>query len=155
MSEQETSETQQNKLSTIEEVTVHESSTDDNIIIDNPLAINNELLDKLSELYKYIKSIHGEKITPTNIVLIASELIQIVEKYKTLTGSQKKMLVINTIKKCVNEQNTTPEEKLALNIIIDNTLPHIIDGFINAINGLLNFSKKAKKSKLCCFSLCG
>ena len=113
------------------------------------------MLDKLSELYKYIKSIHGEKITPANIVLIASELIQIVEKYKTLTGSQKKMLVINTIKKYVNEQNTTSDEKLALNIIIDNTLPHMIDGFVSAINGLLNFSKKVKKSKLCCFSLCG
>jgi DNA mismatch repair ATPase MutS len=148
-------ETQENKLSTIQEVSVNETSTDDNVIIDNLLATNNELLDKLSDLYKYIKSIHGEKITPANIVLIASELIQIVEKYKTLTGSQKKMLVINTIKKYVNEQNTTSDEKLALNIIIDNTLPHIIDGFVSAINGLLNFSKKVKKSKLCCFSLCG
>ena len=147
-------ETQQNNLAIIQELTVNETSTDDNVIIDNPLATNNELLDKLSELYKYIKSIHGEKITPTNIVLIASELIQIVEKYKTLTGSQKKMLVINTIKKYVNEQNATLQEKLALNIIIDNTLPYMIDGFIDAINGLLNFSKKAKKSKLCCFSLC-
>ncbi len=63
----------------------------------------------------------GEKITPTNIIIITSELIQIVEKYNNLTGMQKKMLVINTIKKIVNEQVNTTEEKLALIIIVDNT----------------------------------
>jgi len=115
---------------------------------------SNQLLGNLNELYRYIKSIHQNKISPTNIVLIASDLIQIVEKYNYLTGAQKKMLVVNVIKKVVNEESSYCEEKVALNIIIDNTLPHIIDGFVNAINGMMKFTKDPKKSwlkkLLCC-----
>jgi hypothetical protein len=109
---------------------------------------DNDILDALNQLFNYIKSIHGDKITPSNIILISSELIQIVEKYKNFTGTQKKMLVINTIKKIVNEQVNTPDEKNAINVVIDSTLPNVIDGFISAINGVMKFTKD-KKSKLC------
>jgi hypothetical protein len=109
---------------------------------------DNDILDALNQLYNYIKSIHGDKITPSNIILISSELIQIVEKYKSFTGTQKKMLVINTVKKIVNEQVNTLDEKNALNVVIDSTLPHVIDGFISAINGVMKFTKDIKKSKL-------
>ena len=108
---------------------------------------DNDILDALNQLYNHIKSIHGDKITPSNIILISSELIQIVEKYKSFTGTQKKMLVINTVKKIVNEQVNTLDEKNALNVVIDSTLPHVIDGFISAINGVMKFTKD-KKSKL-------
>lgn len=109
---------------------------------------DNNLLDALNQLYNYIKSIHGNKITPSNIILISTELIQIVEKYKSFTGTQKKMLITNTIKKVVNEQSNTPEEKNALNVVIDSTLPNVIDGFVSAINGMMKFTKDNKKSKL-------
>ena len=109
---------------------------------------DNDLLDALNQLYNYIKSIHGDKITPLNIILISTELIQIVEKYKSFTGTQKKMLVINTVKKIVNEQSNTPDEKNALYTVIDSTLPHVIDGFVSAINGMMKFTKDIKKSKL-------
>jgi hypothetical protein len=109
---------------------------------------DNDLIDTLNQLYNHIKSIHGNKISPSNIILISTELIQIVEKYKSFTGTQKKMLVINTIKKIINEQVNTPDEKIALNVVIDSTLPHVIDGLINAINGALKFTKDVKKSKL-------
>jgi len=114
------------------------------IVLDNGTSTN-ILLNNLNELYQYMKSIHQTKITPTNIVMIASELIQVVEKYNTLTGTQKKMLIINVIKKIVNEESNTYEEKVALNIIIDNTLPLMIDGFVSAINGMMKFSKDKKK----------
>jgi translation initiation factor 2B subunit (eIF-2B alpha/beta/delta family) len=116
---------------------------------------SNQLLSNFNELYTYVKSIHQNKITPTNIVMIVSELIQVVEKYNYLTGPQKKMLVINVIKKVVNEESSSDEEKVALNIIIDNTLPHMIDGFVGAINGMMKFVKDSNKSWLkklfCCF----
>ena len=123
------------------------------IVLDNGTS-SNALLNNLNELYQYIKNVHQNKITPTNIVIIASELIQIVEKYNGLTGTQKKMLVINVIKKIVNEESNTDEEKVALNVIIDITLPHVIDGFVDAINGMMKFAKDAKKTnflKKCLF----
>ena len=132
-------------MSVPESVTASKTLT----ILDNlNIALSsNQLLSTLNELYMYIKSIHGEKITPTNIVLITSELIQIVEKYNDLTGTQKKMLVINTVKKIVNEQLNTSDEKMALNIIIDHTLPCVINGFIDAINNVFAFTKTIKNKK--------
>lgn len=152
-----------NKLETIIETTfdnngVSSMNLPNNLPNNLPQNLSqNDILMKLEEIYKYIKSVHGEKITPTNIILITSELIQIVEKYKNLTGMQKKMLVINTIKRIVNEQLNTPEEQMALTIIIDNTVPNIIDGFVSAINGLMNFTKNNKKCSSffgSCFSCC-
>jgi len=128
------------------------ATTDEQNMIDTFNVANksqdNYLLDALNQLYNYIKSIHGDKITPSNIILITTELIQIVEKYKSCTGTQKKMLITNTIKKIVNEQSNTPGEKNALYVVIDSTLPHVIDGFISAINGAMKFTKDVKKSKV-------
>lgn len=116
----------------------------------------NDLLNTLNEVYKYVKSIYGDNITSTNIITITSLLIQIVEKYKTLTGNQKKILVINTIKKLVNDAKINDDDKQILNLIIENTLPTVIDGFIDAINGDLKFDKDKSKSILkkifCCSS---
>jgi len=105
----------------------------------------NNLLDNMNELYAYVKSTYNN-VSSSNIVLIASELIQIVEKYKNLTGNQKQMLVINTIKRMVNNEISSNEDKIALNLIIDNTLPHIINSLIKAINGNMKFNKDKVKS---------
>lgn len=105
----------------------------------------NNLLDNLNELYSYVKSTYNN-VSTSNIVLIVNELIQIVEKYKNLTGNQKQMLVINTIKRMVNDKISSDEDKIALNLIIDNTLPHIINSLIKAINGNMKFNKDKVKS---------
>lgn len=114
----------------------------------------NVLIDGVEYLYNHLKSVHSEKITPSNVVLVATELIQLVEKYKTLTGVQKKTMVINVVKKLVNSQFDTPEDKKAMNLIIDLTLPTVVDNLINAINGNLKFDKEKVKSFfrkfLCC-----
>lgn len=113
--------------------------------------LTNDLIDLFNHLYKHITSIHKENITPSNIVILATELIQLVEKYQNLTGNQKKMLVINIIKKYVNEQNGSEDDKKALNLIIDLTLPNIIDNLIKAINGEINFNRaKSFFSKFIC-----
>jgi len=113
----------------------------------------NILIDTVEHLYNYVKSVNISKITPSNIVIITTEIIQLVEKYNNLTGIQKKMVVINVIKKLVNTQFDTDEDKKAMNIIIDLTLPSIIDNLISAINGDFKFNKEKVNSffkKLCC-----
>jgi hypothetical protein len=115
----------------------------------------NVLIDGIEHLYCYIKTVHDKKITPLNVVVIATELMQIVEKYNNLTGVQKKMLVINVIKKVVNNQVDSPEEKAAINLIIDVTLPIVIDNLVSAMNGTLTFNKEKaisffKKIFFCC-----
>jgi len=105
----------------------------------------NVLIDGLEHLYSYMKCVHHEKITPANLIVIATELMQIVEKYKGLTGPQKKMLVINVIKKVVNSQIDSDETKNTLNTIIDLTLPVVIDNLISAMNGEIKFNKENSK----------
>jgi hypothetical protein len=113
----------------------------------------NSLLEIINTTFTYVKSVYGTSITSSNVVIIASSLIQVVEKYKNLSGNQKKMVVISTIKMIVQEQTTMTEpDRLALNVIIDSTLPTVIDGLIEAINGGMKFDKETLKKKfLCCF----
>ena len=114
----------------------------------------NVLIDAVEHLYSYVKSVHTENITPINVVSIASELMQLVEKYKGLTGPQKKMLVISVIKKVVNSQVDSLETQSVLYTIIDFTLPIVIDNLVSAINGEIKFNKEKVKSffkkYLCC-----
>ncbi len=115
----------------------------------------NTLVDGVEYLYNHLKTIHSDRITPMNVVLIATELIQLVEKYKELTGHQKKTLVIGVIKKLVNSQFNTEEDKKAMNLIIDFTLPTVIDNIVGAINGDLKFDKEKIKSAFAgCFPCC-
>lgn len=114
----------------------------------------NVLLDTFEHLYSYVVSVHSEKLNASNIIVIATELMQVVEKYKTMTGSQKKTLVINVIKKLVNSTVDDESDKKTLNTIIDLTLPTVIDNLINAMNGNIKFDKEKAKSFfrrfLCC-----
>lgn len=117
----------------------------------------NVLIDGVESLYKHVKSIHNEKITALNIVYIATELMQLVQKYKDLTGAQKKLMVINVIKKLVNSQVDCPEDKMALLVIVDLTLPVVIDNLIRAMKGNFKFDKDKtvsffRKYFCCCFS---
>ena len=107
--------------------------------------INNEtnsFLVKLEEMVSYINSVIGnEKITATNIVVITTNLMHIVEQYKDLTGFQKKMLIINTIKKVINENTSDIQERMSLMTIVELTLPALIDTLVSAINGKIKFEK--------------
>jgi hypothetical protein len=117
----------------------------------------NPMLVKLDELVAYITAIQGvEKITPMNVVIIVDKLVQIVEKYGDLTGTQKKMLVLDAIKKIVNtSQYLNDDERVTLIVIIDLTMPHVIDSIISAINGDMKFTKDKTKSWLSKLFCCG
>jgi hypothetical protein len=151
------------KLEEIKEPTPikQEKETDDIDIIEPVKTVNkielkpeNVLIDGVEHLYSYMKNVHHEKITAVNIVIVTTELMQIVEKYKGLTGPQKKMLVINVIKKVVNSQVDSSETRSTLNTVIDFTLPVVIDNLIDAINGNMKFDKEKVKSffkkYICC-----
>jgi len=108
-----------------------------------PAQSDNILLNRLAQLYDYSKSIlDTKKITTTNIIMIMNNLIQIVEQYKELTGNQKKMLVLDTLKKIINENITDENEKQQLILFINITLPMVLDSIILAINGDMKFAKE-------------
>jgi hypothetical protein len=119
--------------------------------------MENTFLDKLNKLYLYSKSIVDNKnITSTTVILLTNKLIQIVEKYKDLTGAQKKMLVLDTLSKLINEYIDDASVKQELLTLITIIVPKIIDTVVYAINGEMKFTKDIKHSffsVLCpCFS---
>lgn len=108
-----------------------------------------ELIDKL---YKNLSDIlEGEKINTTNVVLIATNLIQIVERYPELKGVQKKLLLIHVLKRFVKD-NLDGEEETAVLTFIDLFLPSVIDTIISVDKK--EIAIKMKKSFKICFPCC-
>ena len=115
----------------------------------------NSFLIKIEQMVEYIKSTLGDnKITATNIIIITTNLMHIVEQYKDLTGSQKKMLILDTLKKVINQNVSDVQERISLMMIVDMTLPHVLDTLVTAINGGLKFEKdkviSGFKNLFCC-----
>ena len=102
----------------------------------------NSFLIKIEQLVNYIKSTIGdEKINATNIIIISTNLMHIVEQYKDLTGYQKKMLILDAIKKTINENVIDHQERISLMMIVDMTLPQVLDTLVSAVNGNIKFEK--------------
>ena len=125
------------------------------IPISNVKPEQNSFLIKIEQMVEYIKSTLGDnKITATNIIIITTNLMHIVEQYKDLTGSQKKMLILDTLKKVINQNVNDAQERMSLMMIVDMTLPLVLDTLVTAINGGLKFEKdkvvSGFKNLFCC-----
>ena len=99
------------------------------------------LLFYIENLYTYIKNdIFSEgKLSTGNIMDLLTKLILVIEKYKELTGKDKKEIVISVIVKMIENNDFIQEEKDALVLFIHLTMPYIIDTMISAINGNIHF----------------
>lgn len=88
------------------------------------------------ELFTHINAlVEGEKkVTLSNIIYVATELVKIVEKYK-LPGTNKKQLVLDTLTSFV--ENTLEEDEYPKELIdvISTVLPHVIDTMISIDKG--------------------
>lgn len=106
-----------------------------------------ELVDKLYESISLI----GDKVTTLNVVFIATNLMQIVEKYPKISGQQKKTLVIDVLKKFVVD-NLDGDDETALLIFIDTFLTSVIDAMISIDKKelVIKIKKGFKKCFICC-----
>ena len=108
-----------------------------------------ESVDRLYESLGRI--IKDKKVTTVNIVLIATNLMQIVEQYPNLHGTQKKSLVIHVLKRFAVE-HLDGEAESSLLVFIDMFLPSVID-IIIAVDKK-EVVVKIKKGFNSCFSCC-
>ena len=108
--------------------------------------------DLINKLYKSLCMISADKkVTTINIVMIATNLMQIVEKYPKISGTQKKSLVIQVLKKFVIDQSDGDTEN-ALLLFIDTFLPSVIDTIISVDvkEIVINIKKGVKSFFICC-----
>jgi len=134
---------------------VVESVTETKTICETVKEIVTSILTVKTELLiEYTKSILGSgQITPLNFIMIVNSLMKEIETYKELSGPQKKMIVLDTIKKLINENyNEVYSESTAMSqeyekqkqillIIVEQTGPYIIDNLVLAINGKFKLSE--------------
>lgn len=98
----------------------------------------------VESLYEEVKRLlHGGKLTPTNVVMIMVDLMQIVDTYTTLKGSQKKHVLLSAITMLIDDQNDNVEDANDLKNLVKMTLPSVIDVVISIDKKQLKI--KAKK----------
>lgn len=103
-------------------------------------------------LYDEVKKIIGnQKLNRSNIVVILLSLMQSVENYKNLTGVQKKTLILDTLNNVINDI-IDEQEAMELKLLVQLTLPSVIDTFISIDKKKIAI--KIKKGCKSIFSCC-
>lgn len=105
-----------------------------------------EITSNADKIYSLINIfLKGEKLTEANILHIVLQIMKIVDKYPELKGEEKKQIIIDVLKKYVNE-NAEEERKATLLTLIDLTLPVAIDTFIalDKSEMVIKFKKKVR-----------
>ena len=95
----------------------------------NAALMTTQVVDKaVDTLYVEFKTmIAGQTITASNVVSIVVNLMQLVERYDTITGPQRKETIMRVLNKSLGDLYTPSDVK----IIIDMTVPVMIDTFVS------------------------
>lgn len=111
--------------------------------------------DEIMLVYNQIKDWvdNTEKPDASNIIILVTLLIKCVENVaKDKKGSYKKDLVLKVLTKVINESKLEPDAKAALMIMVQTTIPIMIDTMISIANQELDLGKiKTNISKCFCF----
>ena len=98
----------------------------------------------IERLYEEVKRLlHGGKLSPTNVVIIMIDLMQIVDNYPTLKGQQKKLVLLGAINMLIDDQNDNVDDASDLKMLVKTTLPSVIDVVVSIDKKQLKI--KAKK----------
>ena len=102
------------------------------------------------ELVDKVKGIEGFELNAHNLIKILRITIEIVEVLE-MPGKEKKTLVIDLIKKYIQESDINETEKnICLEMINNGTLAETIDLVIDASNGELDVNNVIDLGKSCC-----
>lgn len=111
----------------------------------------------VDRLYVVLNKIIGPEnnLNTLNIVTIIVTLMQIVDKFKDVKGPQKKVVIITVLDKYVRESmDATKEETKSIRLIIDKTIPTLIDTLISVDKKTLSIKRRNYIRYLCCCLRC-
>jgi hypothetical protein len=107
--------------------------------------------EDIKEIYESTRQfVHT--ISPMTALIVTAKLMEVVGKYKTMSGRQKKDLIIKIIMHQVEQSNMSTEDKIVMNLMIQFSIPHAIDLAINIGKGRHDFSL-GDAGKTVCFCL--
>nr|QBK86362.1 MAG: uncharacterized protein LCMAC102_01570 [Marseillevirus LCMAC102] len=114
---------------------------------------SSDIQPQFDEIYsKVLKTIKTKNIQVSDLVIIATSAMTIVQKYPILTGTEKKTLVIDIIQKIINKTDLLPEnQKQPASFFIEFTLPTLIDTIVSAYNHDIDLKKLGVGCLKCIF----
>jgi hypothetical protein len=96
-----------------------------------------------------------KQVTVSNIVAIVTLAMQLVQQYVTLTGQQKKYIVIHVINKLVAEIPMSDDDRLAVQALVSTTLDKTIDYVISVATGEVDLLGQIEETVGRCKAMCG
>ena len=91
---------------------------------------NDTHVELVNVLYSKLKKIiedKGQNINASTILIIIDTSMKLASEYKTLSGLEKKAIVITVVKKLIDESNLSEEDQQVLDIVVENLLDVAID----------------------------
>ena len=93
-----------------------------------------------------LEGIHTKDVDASDLVVIATSAMQIVQGYPTLTGADKKRLVIDVLTKLVSDSGlVSAEQQEAARAFIQHSLPNMIDMVVNAYQHKIKLKKVGQR----------
>lgn len=106
-------------------------------------------------VYNKIKHISQTKeLKPDSIVFLVTMLIPIVQQVVVDhgKGSYKKQLVLSVIKLIITNSYLDQHSQDSLILLVDTTIPVVVDSLISVARGTINLGKSNANSKCCSIS---
>jgi hypothetical protein len=104
-------------------------------------------------LYEELKKIIGNrKLNSSNVVVVLLSLMQSVEQYEDVRGVQKKALILDALNHLIDDQISNTQEAMEMKLLVQLTLPTVIDTFVSIDKKELQIKLKKGCNKLfaCC-----
>jgi hypothetical protein len=97
------------------------------------------------------QSLSSKSINSSNLILLASEAMQLVEVYPALSGSDKETIVLKVLANIINCSSLSETDKVVMNGLLNDIMPTVISLVVRASNGLLalNLGSKCSGGKCC------
>jgi hypothetical protein len=92
-----------------------------------------DLFEKcMVDLYQQARDFLGDgELSQGEIILILPKVMCVVERYKGLTGDDKKKLVLGAVEKLIDVKVSDKEVSDMLKLLVRTTLPSVIDAFVS------------------------
>lgn len=114
--------------------------------------ITTDVIDDVSAFLDITTEYNG--LTPQNMILVVTQMMSIVAKYKQLSGNDKKKIVLTLIKNKILELDVEDGVKKIMLIMADEVVPDTIDVLVDISKGRYKFKYIPKvikyMKKLCC-----
>ena len=114
--------------------------------------VTDEIISELSAFLDITSEVNG--LTPQNLILVITQMMSMIGKYKKIPGSEKKNVILVLIKNKIPNLDIDDDVKRTLSIMIHEAVPPAIEVLVDIAKGRYKFKYIPKiykyLKKICC-----